>query len=1016
MSSPSSGGTVSPSPSPSPAPSGECSTVVGGYCYNVISTSQLTTSLWLSAAAGGLILLIFIYIRGTRTWRPVLHKRATQICDLLYRPPPLGLSGWSRIWSWLSPVFLLSDEDLLLTAGLDALTLVRFLQMGMHVYLMSTIIGCAVLLPLYRTGGDIYSGRTTANSDELMLWTLSNVSPGSSRLWAAWACMIAFTMYVCWVLWIHSRSHAVLQVLHNHRFSLLMPQGNSKNAEERQGPTMWLVGRPEKSSTMARLWKSIVCIISPVSMLNSDIHMIKSRIKEYEERFVAENKIGSGSELKICELKVTDDGDTSKNGATGSKLDNDDEGTNAVLPWWLSPEDVPSRVNSILIPGGLALGKSPAECRARIESTSGSLVPTAAYVVLFRAVMKRKLDNFWNDLISVQRRIAIYELENVQATSAVVKCGTQEETAALPESDEGKMGMGQDLEGALRETLRAYFPTSFQDVIPVYQHRATDVAIQNWDEVSAQLARLEGQISRISNPKRNAYDDNNQDDGVNGTRDLENGNNHSRHKAQHSRPRCGCLGSQKARQDKRLQKLLAKKDTLESKFIEAKIQVVQCRKKELANPLGTAYFALFNSQRDAVFAVRANVAEGLGLKAEPAPGPDDVNWSGGLWARWQEQAFRKTLSLIAMIVFIIFPIGALTGALANLPLALCGGTSDTNNLYSSWFCGTDNGSGFVKILLTGLLPVAISTFWDTWVSPMFFYLAIQSQRCHASLSGLDIDATKGFYAFALINTFIEGVLGGAFLQQVGSAAARGKVASLFGTALPAASNFFLNYIGIHALFTNPFRFVWPHDGTVLFVFLRAIGLHRPQCERDEWIIRSPPSYRGARHFGSFLAIYIMSASYATVAPIILPITLMFFFTAYISWRYAAFQFYEPCFEGGGKMWNLMFQLMIITLWIANVFAGCVFIAKSGFWIGGSLIIVASLLLAMFRRACVLNVDGDLVSVGRLNGGGPRSTFWAPAAHVPRELYLPPPLREGAVGWFPEWGKLWEKYAIPRYTM
>ena len=40
---------------------------------------------------------------------------------------------------------------------------------------------------------------------------------------------------------------------------------------------------------------------------------------------------------------------------------------------------------------------------------------------------------------------------------------------------------------------------------------------------------------------------------------------------------------------------------------------------------------------------------------------------------------------------------------------------------------------------------------------------------------------------------------------------------------------------------------------------------------------------------------------------------------------------------------------------------------------------------------------------------------APTADIDPAVYMPPPLRYGAVGWFPEWGKVWEKYGIPRYT-
>jgi hypothetical protein len=30
------------------------------------------------------------------------------------------------------------------------------------------------------------------------------------------------------------------------------------------------------------------------------------------------------------------------------------------------------------------------------------------------------------------------------------------------------------------------------------------------------------------------------------------------------------------------------------------------------------------------------------------------------------------------------------------------------------------------------------------------------------------------------------------------------------------------------------------------------------------------------------------------------------------------------------------------------------------------------------------------------------------------MYTPPCLRPGAVGWFPEQGKIWEKYGLPKF--
>jgi len=36
--------------------------------------------------------------------------------------------------------------------------------------------------------------------------------------------------------------------------------------------------------------------------------------------------------------------------------------------------------------------------------------------------------------------------------------------------------------------------------------------------------------------------------------------------------------------------------------------------------------------------------------------------------------------------------------------------------------------------------------------------------------------------------------------------------------------------------------------------------------------------------------------------------------------------------------------------------------------------------------------------------------------VDPDLWTPPPLRHGASGWNPEWGKVWQWWGVPRYTL
>lgn len=49
-----------------------------------------------------------------------------------------------------------------------------------------------------------------------------------------------------------------------------------------------------------------------------------------------------------------------------------------------------------------------------------------------------------------------------------------------------------------------------------------------------------------------------------------------------------------------------------------------------------------------------------------------------------------------------------------------------------------------------------------------------------------------------------------------------------------------------------------------------------------------------------------------------------------------------------------------------------------------------------------------------SGAGLAAASRTPSAHVAAAAYLPPALRPGAAGWYPEGGKVWEKYGLPKW--
>ena len=119
------------------------------------TASQIVTNLYIDAFVGLLCLSGFILFRskcaqgvaavgacrarsarprpaprGVPTLLPPLHPRRFRIYTNRLvmpqvpeskRPPPMRLGGHHQLWSWLVPVFTLSDGQLLRSAGLDAL-------------------------------------------------------------------------------------------------------------------------------------------------------------------------------------------------------------------------------------------------------------------------------------------------------------------------------------------------------------------------------------------------------------------------------------------------------------------------------------------------------------------------------------------------------------------------------------------------------------------------------------------------------------------------------------------------------------------------------------------------------------------------------------------------------------------------------------------------------------------------------------------------------------------------------
>ncbi|KAL4437833.1 hypothetical protein ABPG77_005745 [Micractinium sp. CCAP 211/92] len=1009
---------ASPAPQPpalSPSPTPEEAL----FAAEVVTSEEVITSVFVSLVTGFIFLALWVFFR--KPLRGIYEKRV-QLPDLRARPPPLRRSGLlQRCVGFLTPVFLLSDGELVQTAGLDALVLTRFLVLGVHIFVPVAALSCAVLIPLCMTG-TVVDNAQYASTESIMRYTLSNIQPGSSKLWASFALSYVVLAWVGYCLYQHYKSFALFRLLHLHATH---PAGGV--------PRMAVVGMEPRGWAAVR--DVLLKLFSPLYMLHCDTAYAKQVLEQLNAAEAAAADAAGGS---------TDNAEAEPDepllgkyasGASGAEsplgkltAEGKDFGSSAVLPWWLGPEQVPAEHSAARGRTGVIAGKTCPTLRKRVLATSAAgrpvWVSAESYAVLLTTAGPPPSRSLWALLRPTSWEPSGISVDTGGKAAAAGEAeqagqGALQVHPALQHGSSSRMqlvvaggelaGIGAEEAAAqLEQALKDLWPNSFAGLVRVYNHKAVDCLLVHHDEEATKRDRL---VAAVAAARAQA-----KAQGCEGGADSKAGEPDAGRAAAEGGKKwwhCRAWRRTAAAAAARLAAAEARLAAQEQKVVQLEAEIEGARQAALKQPLGSAFIALFSDQTAAATAalVQASLVPALNFDVRPCPGPDDLNWAA-LWATWRHKLARRYAVMPFLVVVMIFPIGVLTGVLTNLSAAVCGGTPETNSLYWPWYCDqTSFGARLLKGLLQGILPSLISMLWDTYVLPMAFFFSAQSEVRHLALSDLDRRILVLFYCFNVSNTFLGSVLGGAVFQQIGSMVQEpGHWLAQLGTSLPTASTYFLNYIIIHTLSTNFFRFIWPHEGTVLFVIFRAFGLFRPKCERDHCMIRTAPSYRGARHFGSFALIFIMGLTYAVINPLVLPAAAGFFVTAWITWRYCALYFYERSYESGGRIFELLFTLMVWTMSLFSFFTSLVLASKKSYTAALIALFTQQIGLLLYHKKVTLSV-GHYAKVLPLH-----STLGAPRVSVDPATFLPPPLRKQAVGWYPEWGKVWEKYGISRYSL
>ncbi|EFJ49655.1 hypothetical protein VOLCADRAFT_104236 [Volvox carteri f. nagariensis] len=144
---------------------------------NQVSDTTIITGLWISGVVGTAVIILFCVLQRVS----LLYKYRLVANHVRVKPPKLRERGLISFIDWAIKSISVSDVDFILSAGLDALIMVKICALGVQLFLPLCILGTAVLIPLHWTGGA--SKQLDAYQSGFMRLTMSNIPHGSKVFW-----------------------------------------------------------------------------------------------------------------------------------------------------------------------------------------------------------------------------------------------------------------------------------------------------------------------------------------------------------------------------------------------------------------------------------------------------------------------------------------------------------------------------------------------------------------------------------------------------------------------------------------------------------------------------------------------------------------------------------------------------------------------------------------------------------------------------------------------------------------
>nr|OQO27317.1 hypothetical protein B0A51_04208 [Rachicladosporium sp. CCFEE 5018] len=115
-----------------------------------LSTNSFFASLGTSLGATAVIALLFCFLRP---YNNVVYAPRAKHADSKHAPPAIS----KGILGWIPPLMRTKEQDMVDKVGLDAAIFMRFTRMCRNMFVVLSIVGCGVLIPVYLLSANQYT-------------------------------------------------------------------------------------------------------------------------------------------------------------------------------------------------------------------------------------------------------------------------------------------------------------------------------------------------------------------------------------------------------------------------------------------------------------------------------------------------------------------------------------------------------------------------------------------------------------------------------------------------------------------------------------------------------------------------------------------------------------------------------------------------------------------------------------------------------------------------------------------